>query len=788
MPRFNRERRGWFFRRRHPERRGFSARIRHYWRWAKRLAVLGILIIVVGAWYLRHLDRLIEDKFDQPRKWNLPSKVFSDAEYLFPGVDVKVRDIVGKLDRLGYRDVGVTIERPGDYAKDADHLDVYLHDFDYPGEAFKGFPVRLRLSGSIIREMTRFRMKESLSMVRLEPEVVAPIFDERMEDRTVVTLEQVPPQLLEAIILLEDERFFRHHGVDPIGIVRAMFANVRVMRIVQGGSTLTQQLVKNFFLHPRKSLLRKINEALMAIEIERHHSKGEILQAYLNEIYLGQRGVSSVSGVAEAAKFYFAKNVNQLSLAECALLAGLIRSPNEYSPFRSLEGAKARRDLVLDKMREAELMTDQEYVMALAEPINPPKRMIRVVTAPFFLDYVKQELANLYSQEVLEAEGLRIFTTLDMRSQLSAEAAVDEEIPRLEHEAVSLLSADHAGQLQTCLIAVTPSNGYIRAMVGGRSYAESQFNRCTQALRQPGSTMKPFIYLTALDPSRSQTAMTPASLIEDRRFSVEAGGEEWSPENYDGKEHGMVTIRAALEESLNIATSRVAMAAGLEQVVQTARDAGVTSPLLAVPSLALGTFEVTPLELVSAYAIFPNGGIRAESIAITSVVTKDGDVLERRRISVQRKFAAGPVYVTTHLLQGVVDRGTAASIRAFGYQGFVAGKTGTTSNYRDAWFVGFNPELLALAWVGYDDNAEMKKITGARAALPLWLHFFRVVSPRSPQDFPRPKGVVLVEVDRHTGGLARRSCPETIDEAFLEDTEPTQACDEMTIDESATSF
>ncbi|MBI4366009.1 MAG: transglycosylase domain-containing protein, partial [Deltaproteobacteria bacterium] len=457
---------------------------------------------------------------------------------------------------------------------------------------------------------------------------------------------------------------------------------------------------------------------------EQRHTKAEILEAYLNEIYLGQRGKSSVSGVGEAARLYFGKEIGQLSLGENALLAGMIRSPNQYSPFRSKESAKGRRDFVLAKLFAAKRITQAEYAKARVEPIFTPTRASQVVHAPYFIDFVRRQLKALYPDDVLQSEGLRIFTTLDMTAQLEAERAVREGLDRLETQYAKSLPADHAGQLQGALIGLQPQTGYIRALVGGRSFDDTKFNRVVQAKRQPGSTFKPFVYLTAFDPARSKVPFAPSSYIDDTAFTVRAGDKEWSPANYDKAEHGRVTLQTALVQSYNIATAKVAMEAGLEAVAQTARDAGITSEVQAVPSLALGAFEVTPLEMAAAYTIFANNGIRAEPLSVMYVVTKDGQVVEKKSIEMERRFAPGPVYLTTLTMKEVFDRGTAQSARALGFKGIAAGKTGTTSSYRDAWFVGFTPELLALTWVGYDDNSVLN-MSGARAALPIRVEFMR---------------------------------------------------------------
>lgn len=740
------------------------------------MIMIAVIAFVALSYHMKRLDRIIEAKFDRPRKWDLPSRVYSDAEYIYPGRDIKTRGIITKLDRLGYRNQGDAITGPGDYSTGKGRIDIYLHDFDYPEGPFRGFPVRIALEGSSVTGITQIEGGKALDVVRLEPEEIAAIFNAAMEDRTVVGLGDVPRPLIEAIILIEDERFLKHGGIDPVGIARAAFANLAAMRIVQGGSTLTQQLVKNFFLYPKRSFVRKLNEMLIAYRIEKHHSKAEILEAYLNEIYLGQRGPSSVSGVEEASRLYFAKGVGQITLGEAALLAGMIRSPMEYNPITKPEKARARRGFVLRRMMDEGLISKGEYAEASAEKIVTPTLKVRVSTAPHFIDFVKRQLADLYPQDVLETEGLSIFTTLDMSSQVAAEKAVAEELSIIEKNNANILPKNHE-PLEGCLVAIQPSTGFVRALVGGRNYAASQFDRCTQAARQPGSTFKPFVYLTALDPRRSNKFFTPATIIDDKAFEVEAGGKMWRPNNYDKKEHGPVTVATALEQSMNIATARLALEAGLDNIVRTARDAGIKSPIEAVPSMALGAFEVAPLEMAAAYTIFPNGGIRAEPLAIINVVTKEGEVIQKKTLQMKRAFDAAPVYITTTIMKGVVDRGTGAGARKLGFTAPAAGKTGTTSNYRDAWFVGFTPNLLALAWVGYDDNAEIK-MSGARAALPVWTRFMKEVWASGDGDFAGPSGVVLVKMDPQTGGLSDGSC-QGIEGAFIEGTEPTDTCSKI---------
>ncbi|MBI4125464.1 MAG: PBP1A family penicillin-binding protein [Deltaproteobacteria bacterium] len=743
------------------------------------LALAGILAILIGA-HVKRLEKIVERKFSSvTRRWNIPSRVYSDAFYLYPGVDLARREVIKKLDRLAYRKVAA-VQGPGDFSLQPGSLEIYLHDFAYPQEKFAGFPVRIEKEGEIVRRLTDLESGEELPLVKLEPEEMAAIFDEKMEDRTIITLKDCPQHLLEAIILIEDERFFKHKGIDPVAIARAAVADLLAMKIVQGGSTLTQQLVKNFFLTSKKAFRRKFNEALMSMILERKHTKAEILEAYLNEIYLGQRGTSSVTGVAEAAKHYFAKEVHQIGLAESALLAGLIRNPSLYSPFRDKEKAIARRDFILKKMLEQEIIDEEKYQQAATEELVTPKVELKPVFARYFIDFLKTQLADFYPEEVLETEGLRIFTTLDMTMQFTAKEALNEGLADLEKKFGHLLPEEYReGKLQGCLVAISPQNGYVRAMVGGRDYAESQFNRCTQAARQPGSTFKPFVYLTALDPGRAGQTYTLASLVEDKTFEMETPEGPWSPQNYDKKEHGLVTLRTALEKSYNIATVKLALNVGLEKIVRTAHDAGITSPLSPFPSLALGVFEVSPLELAQAFAVFPNRGLRTRALSIIHVTTSEGDVLEKETLKIQRAFDEAPIALVTSAMQGVMERGTAAAVRAFGFHGKAAGKTGTTSDYRDAWFAGFTPDLLALVWTGFDDNTPIE-MSGARAALPIWSAFMKKVAGESTAAFTFPKEIVQVAIDPETGGLATRQCPVTFTEYFIEGTEPTELCPHKT--------
>ena len=653
---------------------------------------------------------------------------------------------------------------------------MHLHDFEYPEGPFRGFPLEIRLQGRSIASLRDRASGRELATARLEPVEFASLFDEHMEARNPVRLEAVPEPLVQAVLAVEDRRFLQHHGLDPLGTARAALANVRAREVVQGGSTLTQQLVKNYYLTHERTLSRKVREAVMAVLLELRHSKDAILEAYLNEVYLGQRGAASVMGVGEAARHYFSKEVGQLELAEAALLAGLIRSPGRYDPFRRPESARARRATVLELMRAQGRISAENARAAARAPLPERSVFAGLDQAPYFTDFVVRELRDRFSRHALEREGFRIFTTLDPRAQVAAERAVQEGLAALE-AAYPRLAADSSVRVQAALVALDPATGELLALVGGRDFATSPFNRAVQARRQPGSLFKPWVYLTALsDPGSGWTLATPLS---DSALIVRSGGRAWSPRNHDGRIHGVVSLREALERSYNIATSRLALEVGLEPVIETARRAGIRSPMSAVPSLALGAFEVSPIEMAEAYSTLASGGVRPRPVSILEVVAPDGESLEARGLEMERQAPAAPVYLVNRALQGVLSRGTASAARRLGYRGPAAGKTGTTSATRDAWFVGYTPELVALVWVGFDDNRSTG-LTGALAALPLWVRFVQALPDARPyRDFVAPEGVVEVRVDSATGKLAEEDeCGPARVEVFLVGTEPEESCDD----------
>jgi penicillin-binding protein 1B len=631
------------------------------------------------------------------------------------------------------------------------------------------------LAGSIIERITDGETNRELGAAFLEPELVGAYYGPDREQRDLVRVGEVPQHLVDAILAVEDQRFLSHRGVDLRRIVGALWVNLQSGGIRQGGSTLTQQLVKNFFLTPERSFQRKAQEAAMSLIVEARYDKQAILESYLNEIYLGQRGSTAIHGVGEASRLYFGKRARHITLPEAALLAAIVAGPNRLSPHRAAESAQRRRDLVLRLMKEQGRISQAEYADAVAAPLGVAAVTPEPRAARYFLDALRRQLPDFYGWEILTNEGLDIYSTLDLRLQLAAARAVTEGLAALEEKHPRLLSGT-GGPLQACLVALRPQTGEVLALVGGRDYAESQFDRCTLARRQAGSAFKPIVYATALERLPGGPAITLASHLDDSPLAVSTVSGTWRPSNFDRKFHGRVGVRDAVERSLNVATARLAQELGPARITEVAGRLGIESPLPQVPSLALGSADVSPVELARAYATIANGGIRPQIRTFEDIVDGEGRTADRRHIAFQRVLDPGTAYLTASLLEGVVDRGTARGVRSAGITGPVAGKTGTTNDERDAWFVGFSPELVVAVWVGFDEPRSMG-LPSSRVALPIWIRFFKEVTGGQVRGaFIPPGDVERVEIHPETGALALAGCPERRVEYFLRGTEPRETC------------
>ncbi len=740
------------------------------------LIVLGFTAGFVLARHAVQLDEVVRERF-AGRLFRVPSRVYSAPTILYPGLDWKQIDLRGTLIRLGYREA----ENPGGLLLARFHwkgprLLLHRRAFEHPTRAEPALLVAITLEGNAIAELRDLATRRELGALLLEPELVGAYYGPQHEQRELVQVAQLPRYVVDAVLAVEDKRFLDHHGIDYRRIVGAFLANVRAGGIREGGSTLTMQLAKNFFLTPDRTLSRWAEQTLMAIIMEARYEKELILEAYLNEIYLGQRGSTAIHGMGEAARLYFGKNLAQLDIHEVALLAGMIQSPNGLSPHKSPEKAKARRDLVLKLMREQDRMDEETYQHELAQPLQVAAITPEPREGRYFLDALRRQLPEFYAAETLTTDGLRIYSTLDVRIQRAAVKAVREELGRLE-QAYPRLAQKGGQRLQACLLAMRPQTGEVVALVGGRDYAKSQYDRCTQARRQVGSVFKPFVYVTALEPTRGGSSeITLASWVADEPLSVKIPGGTWSPKNFDRTFHGRVPVRTALEKSFNAAAAGLAQRVGIRRLIETARRLGVESPLPEVPSLALGSAELTPVELARAYATLANGGMRPRVRNFEDVVDPRGGAVEREPIAFQRVLDSGTAYLATSLLQGVVDRGTAAAIRRWGLVGPIAGKTGTSNDEKDAWFVGFTPELVAVVWVGYDEPKSLG-LASAQVALPVWAHFLKEVTGGHVRGaFVRPGDVVELEIEPETGAIALAGCPTRRSEYFLRGTEPAETC------------
>jgi penicillin-binding protein 1A len=621
-------------------------------------------------------------------------------------------------------------------------------------------------------------LPEVRSLEEYKPSITSKVYsdDNRLlaefyvENRTPVTLTDVPETFLQALIATEDSRFYKHPGIDIRGIARALYRNIRAGTIREGGSTLTQQLAKVLFLTPEKSYVRKLKELALALRIEQRYTKREILTLYCNQIYFG----SGAYGVESAARIYFGKPSKELTLAECALLAGLPRSPKYYSPFREPEHAGGRRAFVLNRMASLGFITRQQADEAKKAPLPVQQKVVAGGPAPYFVEYIRQRVEERFGSGILYSGGLNIYTNINDELQRYAEQAVKTGLARVEARRGK--KGASLPPLQAALIAIEPASGRIRALVGGRDFSESQFNRAWQAFRQPGSAFKPIIYAAALE-----RGFGAADLLDDSPLTVPIDRtRNWKPENFTKTYQGPVTVRKALAWSLNVPTVRLFQKIGIDETIRFSRKLGIKSPLAPVPSLALGSADLTLLELTSAYTVFAAHGVRVEPGSILMVTDSTGRTLYVNDSVPEQVLKPETAYLVTNLLRGVIERGTGWKARELGRP--AAGKTGTTNDYHDAWFIGYTPGLAAGVWVGYDDHRSIgPKETGSRAALPIWLEFMKkACADREPEEFIAPAGIIFRQIDPMTGLLSTDQCRSSIREAFLPGTEPRQYCAEAT--------
>lgn len=682
------------------------------------LVVLAIAAVVVGGWIM-HLDRVVTKQF-QGRHWSVPARVFAAPLELYAGARISADDLEEELRRVHYRR-GDPAGGPGVYRRVGNAFDIRTRRVRFIDEQRDAQLVSIHADASAITSM-RQADGADLPVFRLDPPVIGSVFPIHGEDRLVLSPEEIPALLRNGIKLIEDRRFDQHHGVDTLGVLRAIWVNLRAGRVVQGGSTLTQQLVKNYFLTDAQTFDRKATEAVMALRLEAHYSKDEILVAYLNEVFLGQDGERAIHGFGLGSEFYFAKPLGELDAGELALLIGLVKGPSYYDPRKHPDRALARRNLVLKEFTDAHLIDANAAQRAAAAPLG--LRPGGGSYVPAYIDLVRRHLKRDYAEADLTAAGLSVYTSLDPRAQASAERALTGDLQRLDTKA-----AARGGHLQGAVIVAEPNSGDVVAVVGGRDTdTAGTFNRALDARRPIGSLVKPAVYLTALESGR----YTAASLIDDAPIEMKLpDGSIWAPQNFEHNVNGSVPLAKALAESLNLATVKLGMDLGLPKVADTLHSLGLESAAALNPSMLLGAVEMSPLEVVQVYTSLANGGFRARLRAVLAVLDEQGRPLKQFKVQVEPAAPPAAVYQLLRMLMLVPTHGTARDAAARLPRGLViAGKTGTSSDTRDSWFAGFTGSYLSVVWVGYDDN-RITGLTGATGALPVWADTMASLKPVS---------------------------------------------------------
>lgn len=779
------------------------------------LAFIGIGFaggVMLASWEVVKDIDLNQLEYDQVKIWKQHLEVYSAI------CTVQREDsgdfLLKKLGRLAYEKTSRRPHKEGQYSVNLDpsgkaaKISIYLKGFHYPNAGHEPFLVELDLrQGKIVG--IRNDNGADIPSFELQPELIGEQYNKAGEAREIVSLAQMRRNeyLIKAFLAVEDKRFYQHWGVDVRGVLSAFWELVRGAPRLRGASTITQQLTRNIYLTPERHLMRKIKEALLAVRIEARFSKDEILEKYLNLINLGRYSSREVLGVQEAAMSYFGKPVWELEIHECATLAGIPKSPTRYSPIRNPDKSKVRRDLVLDLMRREKFITQEQYEKSKKTPfdIRAPEGTKRR-EAPHFVDYIHQQLLEMpILKDRLYNQGLKVYTTIDVSMQEVAEQAVAEHLRELDkrfrtpnYDAnLKNRNGIHPikNYLQAAVVAIEPQTGHIKAMVGGRDYflprlfrakgvTGNFLNRAVQSQRQPGSAFKPIVFASQFE---RPALVNPATIIDDKAWFVDSYGKRYAPRNYGGHYFGQVTVRRVLEKSINVATAKQTWETpigkngkpiGVNRAIDLAQRLGIRSRLRAYPSFALGVSEVTPLEITAAYAVFANGGVRATPVDIQYIEDRDGKLLFQNTVQTKRVLDADVAYLITHIMEGVINHGTGARARRMGLKRSAAGKTGTTDDFTDAWFVGYVQNLAVGVWVGFDSPKKSTRSEGAKAALPIWTRIMLEGARGPSKKFEVPSTVVFRKIDKETGLLASDKCTHIITEAFLDGYAPTRICRE----------
>jgi len=722
------------------------------------LLKLFITALVAGGLFLIYLDARITSTFID-KMWELPAKVYARPLELFAGAHLGADDLAYELEVLGYRKVR-TPRSPGQVARNRSRFEVYTRGFAFPGEREPARRVLIELSGDRVKGLSAGGKR--IDLMRLDPVQIGGIYPSHGEDRVLVRLDDVPDTLRQGLLAVEDHRFYQHWGFSLVGIARAAFSNLRSGQVVAGGSTITQQLVKNYYLTPERTLVRKLTEVVMAVLLELHYDKDQILESYINEIYLGQEGPRSIHGFALAARHYFDTPLEQLGLHQQALLVGMIKGPSLYNPLRNPERALQRRNLVLDEMVEQGVISDEHATVARAMPLGLNRKQRIRDSFPAFLGLVRRQLRQEYREEDLSTLGLSIFTSFDPLLQRQLERSTTTVMNQL----------DAGGELQSATVVTRFDTGEVAALVGGRKASYAGFNRALDARRPAGSLLKPAVYLAALEQPRKYSLATP---LRDTPVQVKGGGGRlWEPRNFDRQAHGDVLLYRALAKSYNLASARLGMDLGLETVVDMLARLGIEREVPRVPALTLGAGEYSPMDMAALYQTIAAGGFRMPLRSIRDIVDAHGEPLKRYPLEYDRTVSLQAVHLLHYALRAVVREGTGRGVYRYLPDDFeVAGKTGTTNNGRDSWFAGFSGDLLTVSWIGRDDNGGTG-LTGGSGALKVWAHFMARASERS-LGYRMPDGIQTHWIDDRSGYLTGKGCPNSRMLPFIAGSEPRRS-------------
>ncbi|HUY37529.1 MAG TPA: PBP1A family penicillin-binding protein, partial [Candidatus Binataceae bacterium] len=727
-----------------------------------------LLIIFATGFYLAQLYSDISAMIEQRRE-ALTSAIYSAPATIRPGDDIVRTGLLDRLNHLSYTQAAVPAS-PGEYARAPGLITIYTRSFTLAGADYPGAIVRVALDGvRVTNVIDSFGV--SGHSAALEPEVIGRLLPGAPAERVEVPLGEMPPYLVNGLIATEDRWFYYHPGIDPIRVIEAAFVDVRSHHLAQGASTLTQQLARTFMDRHERSFSRKFRELAVALVLEMRLGKREILERYINDVPMGSYDGTPIEGLSQAARYLFNKDLREVTPAEAATLVGMIQAPSLYDPRRHPENCLVRRNIVLGVMKDAGVIDAAAYQRALAQPIDVTKPP-GLRRAPYFTDYVTSFVDKIPGLGG-HLEGLKVYTTLDPEMQAFGQDAIEQNLAQLEKSHSRLRRADKTRQLESAMVALDAGSGAIRAMVGGRDYSVSQFNRAAMAQRQPGSAFKPIVYLTAIDPARApfSPAMTLATVLPDRPMTFGT----WTPANYERTYQGQVTVAQALFESLNVPTAWVGNQLGPARIAQTAHELGIQEELPAVLPISIGADETTLLELAGAYQVFANAGAQDPPYAVAAVVDAAGHVIFRHNDDENRVINPSVAYLITGALEQVLRYGTGASARKMGLKFPAAGKTGTTQDYHDGYFIGYTPDLVCGVWVGFDEPQSLG-LPGATVALPAWVNFMtHAVADDSP-DFAEPSGIEMATIDPQSGGLATSACPRAIALPFLVGTAPTTPC------------